>query len=667
MPVCGSVCYVHLLFPIYLSTIAVVINAVTFSALSQHAGALSVGFYGLSSAEIGNDSKDIETASSMMTVTHEKTKQEKDKERDKNKNSCGVVKKTLRPPCAPESTLFKKIQRYFHWANDPSLIPEDLKAYKEVVDKLHGELLELEMESIRWHANVNTVRAEFSNMESSLACQILEQESMESELYALLLREFASVEEVVKGDGSHSTRGKAAMTVEDVAARLASVDSVLTGQLEACVALTQAPLEQPEGDPEEALQGGGRVVDVVTDPLTGDVLLCSFQPPTVAEPEKADTLAASITDDSVGTTMEVVEEESLQSNATDTVVVAEVIGSVVDKVEVVAEKCGSSSLAESKDEEGQEVSSSVSSSAGPLLSSDTGLVEAAPPQLPAIVAYVEAKKRKIHEMKAADVFSETLHQGNGLLYALSLPDEVDRPHNYFKVKRLAGTEPPLGDRQRSEVEAQVSASKYSAAPLTAYMSLLQHPYKAGALEGLGQRPCPSTEGAAAATAAAAAAAATSSLKGRGRGGKASAGGGGGASSQSHGHSEAAVAMHMDALRRTPCEVPLVLSPFSSLEGWYAGTYQALAFPLPTPSQTQEQEQGSASRTATPSIEYNIENQEHFIHPQFIQVGEKYMSIINTLSSATQRAQIELADLEKEEAEWKAQVGEWETVLLYLCA
>jgi hypothetical protein len=56
-----------------------------------------------------------------------------------------------------------------------------------------------------------------------------------------------------------------------------------------------------------------------------------------------------------------------------------------------------------------------------------------------------------------------------------------------------------------------------------------------------------------------------------------------------------------------------------------------------------------------TAQYNIENQEHYRHPEFVRVGERYLSMINTLSSATQRAQIELADLEKEEAEWQAQV------------
>jgi hypothetical protein len=552
---------------------------------------------------------------------------DKDKERDKDsreKYSCGVAKPSLRPPCAPESTLLKKMQRYFHWVNDPSLIPEDLHAYKAVVDKLHGELLELEMESIRWHANVNTVRAEYSNMESSLSSQVLEQEALEGELGALLLREFASVEEITKGDSLHGTRGKAALTPEDIAGRLANFDTVLTGQLETCLALAQ-----PQGGEREGCQAAAGA-GVVTDPQTGEVLVCSYQPKGKGKVEgkvkveagadargleKVDGPAPAPCLDAAEMKMKMEVEE----NQNDTV--AEVMGSVIEDVMAGA---------------GPEGSTPSPSSAPPPAAAAAAVPEA--PELSAIVSYVEDKKRKIAELTEAgggEIFGETLHQSHGRLFSLALPDEAERQHNYFKAKRLPGAVPLVGDRQRAEVEAQSAAVKYSAAPLSAYMSLLQHPYKAGALEGLGQQTSPLLPPSSSAG---------GSSKGRSRGGgKAAAGG---ASSSSSSEAAAAVAMCMDALRRPPCEVPLVLSTFSRLEGWYAGTFDPLQYPF------HGQQPGAGPGPGATSAS----DQEHFKHPQFVQVGEKYVSDINTLSSATRRAQIELADLEKEEAEWKAQVG-----------
>jgi len=542
------------------------------------------GFHTLSSSEIGDDFSSLEQDSSMITAKA-LPRQEggRERDRDKERYSCGVAKRSLRPPCAPESTLYKKIQRYFHWVNDPSLIDEDLSSYKAVVDKLHSELLELDMESIRWHANVNTVRAELSNMESSLGAQVIEQEALEAELCALLLREVAALEEIAQGV-SHGTRRKASLTMEEVASRLVNFDSVLSEQLQAC--LTYGRLQ--EG-------GGDNRVTTVTDPNTGEVLLCSYRPKATppAEPSVVQ-IQSEMTSDSK------------------------------DQMEVTT-----SPKAESSQSQGE--NSVIPAAAGLKVST---VAEPELPELPAIVAFVEDKKRKISELRPVSIFAETLHQGNSQLQALALPEEVERNHNYFKPKRTQGAVPQTTERQRCEAELVAAASKYTSTPLSAYLSMLQQPYKSGALEGLGMRrsepPSASSTG-------------TTASKKSARGSKPPANGSSGTSSSAGG--DVTVAMDIDALRRTPCEVPLMLSPFSSLEGWYAGTYEPFEFPMKPKS--------SHSTTAAP---YNITHQEHFMHPKFIQAGEKVMGMINTLSGAMQRAQIELADLEKEEAEWKSQVA-----------
>lgn len=544
------------------------------------------GFHALSSTEIEDDFSSLEQDSSMITAPS-LPRQEggRERDRDKERYSCGVVKRSLRPPCAPESTLYKKIQRYFHWVNDPSLIDEDMSSYKAVVDKLHSELLELDMESIRWHANVNTVRAELSNMESSLGAQVTEQEALEAELCALLLREVSALEEIAQGV-SHGTRRKASLTMEEVASRLVNFDSVLSEQLQAC--LTYSRLQEGAGDAR---------VSTVKDPTTGEVLLCSYRP------------------------------KAVTSTSAPSVVPSEVASEKQDQMEVM-----NSPQLESSQSQGNR--------SGLPVESGLQLSTVAPPELlpelPAIVAHVEDKRKKISELRPVDIFSETLHQSNSQLQALGLPEEVERSHNYFKAKRSQGTGAQPAERQRCEVETVAAAGRYTSTPLSAYLSMLQQPYKTGALEGLGVRssdpPSTSSSGA------------TAPKKGV-RGAKPAANGSTGGSSSSGG--EVTIAMDIDALRRTPCEVPLLLSTFSSLEGWYAGTYESLEFPLKRKAQ---------STSATTAAPYNITHQEHFMHPKFIQAGEKVMGMINTLSGAMQRAQIELADLEKEESEWRSQLA-----------
>lgn len=516
------------------------------------------GFRVLTSSEIANDLKSCEKDSKIATHKQDGSRdKDRDRDRDREKISSGMVQRSLRPPCAPESTLYKKIQRYFHWASDPALVTADLSAYRAVVAQLHAELLELDMEEIRWRASINTVRAEFSNMESSLSSQVWRQEALAAELRGVLLREVAAVEALFGGGGGgdeHHTRGKgASLSVEDVAGRLASFDAALTGRMHACMAYSQG-----EGE-------GG--IFAATDPSTGEVLLCSYRP-------------------------RAVETEEVREEAAE--VAMEVVNSVFD--EATADSGA----------QAEQVVEPQSLGEVPLLQT--------------IVTYVEERKRKIEEMTAADLFSEALLQGDG-----PLPSDRERPHNYFKAKRMQSAIPPTCDRQRTEVEALAAAAQYSAAPLSAFMGLLQHPYKQGALEGLGVCAPPPPV-----------ASVGSTSKGRGK-----------TTSTINGHG-GQVVMRMDAMRRTPCDVPLFLSPFSKLEGWYAGTYQALQFPLP-PEQA-----GSPPNAA---CDIDIAGQEGASsHPSFIRQGEGLVAVINTLSSATQRAQVELADLLREEAEWRTQAG-----------
>jgi hypothetical protein len=525
----------------------------------------------------------------------------REKDREKERYSSGVVKKSLRPPCAPESTLYKKIQRYFHWVNDPSLISTDLSAYKEVVSKLHAELLELEMESIRWAANVNTVRAEFSNMESSLSTQVVEQEELESELSSLLLREVAALEELTQGV-SHGTRGKASLTMEDVANRMVNFDTVLRGQLEACLGYAQKN--------EKTCSGS---VTSVADPQTGEVLVCSYRPDTSATASESTQIMLNSADNSSKMEVEVVEEKPKIPGPHDQIAA---VTAAIDAV--INDKVPSQQSLDIKNEVDTKNTSKEGVSG---LKVSTSFEQQELPELSAIVACIEGRKRKILEMSPSEIFSET---STSRSYPSTLPDDMERNNNYFKLKRTQGLAQASAERQRCEVESIAAAGKYSCTPLAEYIEILQRPYKTGALEGLGLRsiepPSVSSSG-------------TPASKGRGRGGKLASNGD-------------TVAMHMNALRRTPCDVPLFLSPFSSLEGWYGGTYEALEFPLSV--------KGNSGVVSTSGL-YNIENQEHFTHPKFIQAGEKIMSMINTLSGATQRALIELADLEKEESEWKSQV------------
>ena len=496
------------------------------------------------------------------------------------------MKRSIRPPCAPESTLHKKMQRYYQWVNNPSIIGEDLQSYKSVVDKLYTELQELEIEAIRWNSCVNTLRAEFSNIDSSLTCQILEQESLERKLIALLLQENAAVEEIVKGD-SHVTRGKAALSAADVASKLALFDSELTGRLEACISLCKMQNDGGKSSESE--------LRVVTDPANGEVLACAYKA------KKKD-----ITHD---------DSKSTNIHLTETRMEVDEAGGKVTELHKAESVTTTSHLPlPSKEPNTSSGSENIMTQVDKI------------PDLPAIVAYVEEKKRKIHETKAVDNFSETLHQKNGRMYTLNMPDEIDRPHNYFKVKKVPSVGALVGDRQHSELEAQTAALKYATSPLSDYVSLLQGPQETTTVDKTGLNDGPDVERG------------VTSAKGRNRGGKVTSSGPSPAV-------DGVIAMHMNALRRTPCEVPLFISPFSALEGNYAGTYEPLKFPC------QESNQGTAATVAG----HNLSDHEHYLHPKFIVAGEKYIADINTLTSAVLRARIELADLEKEETEWRSQV------------
>jgi len=116
------------------------------------------GFSALTKGEAKHDSIEIEKTS-YLSVDATDSEGEEDFSHDK-----GFILRSMRPPCAPESTLSKKKCRYFHWALHPESIDGDLGQYREGVDRLYGELALLEGDKDRWERGVGLARAGLADL-----------------------------------------------------------------------------------------------------------------------------------------------------------------------------------------------------------------------------------------------------------------------------------------------------------------------------------------------------------------------------------------------------------------------------------------------------------------------------------------------------------------------